>query len=192
LAGISGQRPVIPLLEEDGNGERPPGVPPEAIELFPDVWQAVIPGTDRIGIYEKDVFGQFTLATSIKSPSLGGDSAESIRHNKAMEALGLRQLSLDTARVALTGYLDATKDIASRRKGALETAQGLLPFLVDPSQEFFSGLGPGGLLSSFSEEFDLPFDPVRIQHKQLRPGAIAQEGPLSPEIAAMLEGIRNV
>ncbi len=183
-------------------GPEPPsgGPPPGSVEVWPGNWYYPNPLTGYMEIWKQDldpVTGE-TLSTysqtdAFKMPGEAGDSAEQARHNRASEALGLRQIALEQAKAALSGYMDALSEIRQGRQGAISEARALLPMLVEPGKEFFSGFEPSGFLGGFAKEFGLPgFEPVRIQHKQLQPGTIAQQGPISPEIAALLEGIRSV
>ena len=191
-------RSGAPAAQPPPQGQRPRGVPPDATPRGDYTWQSTNYTTGRVEIYGPD----WSTVNESGVPAYGivrdypipeddeSGLAETMRHNRASEAISLRQLALEAASKALSGYLDATKDIAARRKGAVEEARLLLPMAMDPAQAFF-GHGPGGPLSQEAERYGLSFQPPPVQHKQIAPGTIAEEGPISPEVQAMLAGIRG-
>lgn len=112
-------------------------------------------------------------------PGVGGSDpaslAETMRSNLAREAEARRRRALDAASNAASAFLTGTQLSDARRLNAFQESRSLLPFLVDPEQQFFSGLEPGGLVQSALESIGAGrgFQPTEIQHKQLAPAQLA-------------------
>lgn len=119
----------------------------------------------------------FSSGRPLSATGAGSDPAflaETIRSNMAREAEARRRRALDAASNAASAFLTGTQLSDARRLNAFEESRALLPFLVDPEQEFFAGQGPGGLVQSALESIGVQgFQPSRIQHKQLTPAQLA-------------------
>lgn len=189
-------RAALPPVEEEDvfKEEDFPGLTPSG----PGTYTSDI-GGGYMGIWTLNDKGVPVLRQVFKGSADGGGGvssaeraaalAEDIRHNRAIEAISLKQMAVDAASKAMQGYMEATQQVSARRKGAFEESRELLPFLVDPSQRFFSGLEPTGALATAAQRFGLPFSPVPIQHKQLAPAMIASEPTIDPIVLQMLQGI---
>lgn len=100
--------------------------------------------------------------------------AETVRSNMAREAEQRRRRALDAASNAASAFLTGTQLSDVRRLSAFQESRSLLPFLVDPEQEFVSGQEPGGLVEQSLRRLGVSgFQPSRVQHKQLTPAQLA-------------------
>ncbi len=100
--------------------------------------------------------------------------AETVRSNMAREAEQRRRRALDAASNAANAFLTGSQLSDARRLNAFQESRSLLPFLVDPEQEFVSGQEPGGLVEQSLRRLGVSgFQPSRIQHKQLTPAQLA-------------------
>jgi hypothetical protein len=93
--------------------------------------------------------------------------AETIRANKAAELESNRRRALEAASGALAGFLESQSLADARRLAGLQETRALLPSLVDPNREFF--VSPTGPLATSMRRMGLPFEPTRIQHRELAP-----------------------
>lgn len=126
--------------------------------------------------------GRWVTVTTYGRPSATGGAGD---------ALAGRQFGLNKLTSALSAYLQGTSAVADRRLSAFQQAANLLPFTVDPSQEFFSGFEPEGALASVAGQFGIPSTPAPIQHRQLNVGALAQTPELDPQVAALIQQIQG-
>lgn len=150
-------------------GPAPPGY--QWVE-YPPQFPGGPPQWDLVRIFAEDT--GVPSASSKLSYELGlAQLAEDARSNRAREAAMARQRALDAATSALSAYLRGSELADARRLSALQESRQLLPFLVSPGQEFFSGLEPSGALAQVAANYGLPFSPVELQHKELRPGELA-------------------
>lgn len=99
---------------------------------------------------------------------------ETERANRAREAEDARRRGLDAATASISAYLRATELADARRLAAVQEQRALLPFMVDPNQQFFSGLGPDSPLAAAAGAFGLPFEPVPIQHTTINAAGLAE------------------
>ena len=100
------------------------------------------------------------------------DLAEITRANAAREREDARRRHLDAATEAVDAYLRGTELADARKLNAFQESRELLPYLVSPSQRYFSGQEPGGPLATAAGRFGLPFTGAEIQHKQLTPAQL--------------------
>jgi len=140
-------------------------------------------GRGNLSLQQLIAAGQLKTDEST-SKRLERELDELMRANKARETLQQDELAAIRARDAISSYLQATELADARRLSAIQERRALLPSLVDPSQEYFSGLGPTGPLASVAGGLGLPFDPARIQHQQFDLGALT-----SPPGGAGLEAL---
>lgn len=183
-----------PPVDRDTSVPQPPqlydpksGLPPNA----GDYYYASDPNTGRVTRYEYSGGDIITPAGWVSAdqyfpPSGGGAGsdpaylAETVRANMAREAEQRRRRALDAASNAASAYLTGTQLSDTRRLNAFQESRALLPFLVDPEQEFFGGQEPGGIVDRTLQQLGIPgFKPSEIQHKQLTPAQLAL--PPSPE-----------
>ena len=127
---------------------------------------------------------------------------ETIRRNKASEVEAARGRGLEAASTALSGYMRASELSDARRLAALQEQRALLPLMVNPNQQFFSGMGPSDPLAQMTRGFGLGTSASPIQHATFRPQDLAlpptnaQIGPMAGMgggamafLQAMLQGV---
>jgi len=116
---------------------------------------------NRFGL-EKDAFeearNEFRQEFGLREDQFGLSErtlAEQVRANRAAEADRARGRGLQAAGDALSAYMRASESRDARQIGVLSSLPGLLPSLVSPDQDFFTGLEPGGLLARAAARFGL-------------------------------------
>jgi hypothetical protein len=123
---------------------------------------------------------------------LQAELAEQKRTNLAQEALATRRITLDRALNSLTAF-NTAQDIADQRRlSAVDQARQLAGFLTPKGTEFFPGMEPTGALAQVSQTFGLPFGGAPVVEQEFDVGALAQPGPVSPQVSQMLAGIGRV
>jgi len=117
---------------------------------------------------------------------------ELIRANQADEAARARDRALLAAQNAVQTYLQAQAQADARRLSSVQEQRLLLPSMVDPNQQYFSGLGPDDPLAAMMGEFDLPFNPASIQHTRIDAGALANPPVLGEDILSQIRNMQGI
>lgn len=102
---------------------------------------------------------------------------EQLRQARVAEEMAKRDSLLETANSAMSAFLRSTELADARKLAAFQETRALLPMLVNKNQRYFSGMGPGGTLSTIMGRYNLPFEPVEIQHANLNPMELMQAPP---------------
>lgn len=102
-----------------------------------------------------------------------GELAEVERSNRVTEAQRARGQALDAASNAATTYMEGIRLSDARRLAAFQETRALLPYMVDPGQEFQAGLEPGGPLAGALGGLGLGFTPQRVPTTQIDPSQLA-------------------
>ena len=135
---------------------------------------------ERLGL-DRDIFG-------LNEKELD----ELIRANQADEAARARDRALAAAQSAVQNYLQAQSQADARRLSSVQEQRLLLPSMVDPNQQYFSGLGPDDPLAAMMGEFGLPFNPAPIQHTQIDAGALANPPVLGEDILSQIRNMQGI
>ena len=102
-----------------------------------------------------------------------GELAEVERSNRITEAQRARGQALEAASNASQAYMEGMRLSDQRRLSAFQETRALLPYMVDPSQEFQGGLEPGGPLAGALAGLGLGFTPQRVPTTRLDPMSLA-------------------
>ena len=116
-------------------------------------------GQGQLSLDQLQVAGQLKLGQA-EETRLGKELEELLRANRAREAEDSKRRALEAAQAAISGYLKASELADARRLASLQERRALLPLMVDPNQQYVSGMGPTDPLAQVTQGFGLNFNPT--------------------------------